>query len=41
MEWLTASKAFDKSIKAPKLYRLFLKDSLIWFAHCKIACSVE
>ena len=27
MEWLTVSKAFDKSIKTPNVYRLFSKDS--------------
>ena len=27
MEWLTVSKTFDKSIKTPKVYRLFSKDS--------------
>ena len=27
MEWLTVTKAFDKFIKTPKVYRLFPKDS--------------
>ena len=41
VEWLIVSKAFDKSVKTPKVYRLFSKDSRIWFANCRIACSVE
>ena len=41
MEWLTVSKAFDKSVKTPEVYKLFSKDSWIWFANCRIACSVE
>ena len=34
-------KAFDKSIKIPKVYRLFSKDAQIWFTNCRIACFVE
>ena len=41
MEWLTASKAFDKSTKTPKVCKLFSKDSWIWFVDCRIACSIE
>ena len=41
MEWLTVSKAFNNSIKTGKAYRLFSKDSRVWFANCRLACSIE
>ena len=41
IEWSTVSKALDKSIKTPRVYLLYSKDSRIRSTNYTIACSVE
>ena len=41
MKWLAVLKVLDNSTETITLYRLFSKDSWIWFANCRIACSAD
>ena len=41
IEWSTVSKTFDRSIKTPRVFLLYSKDSRIWSTNCTVECSVE
>ena len=41
MGWSTVWKALDKSIKTPRVYLFYSKDSRIWLTNYTIACSVK
>ena len=38
---VSLSKALDNSIKSPRIYLLYSKDSRIWLTNCTIACLVK